>query len=83
MYQELIDELLKFTMENDLCFDYYFDDELKIYYFRFQDQAQTWAYCREVTQEQLDLFNGPIVCYALDIIETLRGKPFYESNKLD
>ena len=74
MHEELIYELLQFARRNNLRFDYNFDDKLKRYYFKFQNQERTWGYCREFTQEQLDLFAGPTVCFAYEIIETLKRK---------
>ena len=77
MHQELIDELLRFTLEHNLRFDYYLDDETKMYRFIFQNQERTWAFCREYSQAQLDLFNGPTVYFAYDIIDTLKNKVYF------
>ena len=73
-HQELIDELLRFAREHNLRLDYCFDDKNKLYRFVFQNQAQTWGFCREYSKELLDLFNGPTVYFAYDIIDTLRRK---------
>lgn len=77
MYQELIHELAKFAGENNLLFDHYFDEDQKTYYFKFQNQERTWIYGREIPMEQLELFTGPIVYFAQDIIDTLKRKTFF------
>lgn len=74
MHQELIDELLHFSARNGLRFDYDFDEKRKIYYFKFQNQERTWGYCRELTEELLDLFAGPTVYFAYEIINDLKSK---------
>lgn len=78
MHQELIDELLRFALSHNLRFDYHLDEKESLYHFIFQNQNQTWIYIREITTEQLDLFNGPTVYFAYDIINTLQRKPFFK-----
>lgn len=65
MHLELISELLAFARRNALRFNYWFDNERKVYTFRFQDQERTWGYFREVAQDRLDVS---------DIINTLKIK---------
>lgn len=72
MHQELIDELLKFSREHDLYFISDFDDTRKVYRFAFQNRARTCAYWREISQQQLDLFNGSTVYFANGIINDIQ-----------
>jgi hypothetical protein len=74
MHQELIDELLRFSLKNRLLFDYRFDEENGKYLFTFHDQAQTWGYRYQVTKEELDLCNGQSVYFAHKIIDTIRRR---------
>jgi hypothetical protein len=72
MHEEMIDELTRFARENKLQFHYWFDEETSNYYFTFYNQDRTWGYRREISEEQLDLFNGSTVYFAYDIINTIR-----------
>ena len=72
MHEAIIDELLSFAVRNGLRFDYGFDDKSKSYVFTLR--GQTWGYSREISQEQLELFNGPVVYFAHDIINRVKSK---------
>lgn len=71
MHQELIDRLMSFARHHNLQFDYGFDEKYSVYQFKFQNYDHTWVYTQEVSQEQLDLFNGPNEYFADGIIHNL------------
>ena len=74
MHEELIRELLSFASRNDLRFEYNFNEEIGVYFFKFQNQERWWGYRREISKEQLDSFSSSTVLIANDIIESLKKK---------
>lgn len=74
MHEEMIRILTSFATENNLRFDYYFDEVTRCYDFIFTDEERVWHYRFEEPEERLDMYAGSSVDYAHYVIRVLEEK---------
>lgn len=74
MHERMMRILTSFANNNNLRFDYYFDEVNRYYCFIFTDEERVWHYRFEESEERLDSYAGSSVDYAYYIIRVLKEK---------
>lgn len=74
MHSDFIMILLNFARKNNLRFSYDYNDTLRSWRFRFQDQERTWGFAREITEDCFDTYAGNTADHAYFLIETMKKK---------
>lgn len=73
MYSELIEELTRFALLNNMTFHYHLDKEIDIFELRFRSMDKTWTFVHYISAEELAFYNGSVLLLANQIIDKLKN----------
>lgn len=72
MHSELIEELTRFALLNNMTFNFRLDKEMNVYEFRFANREKTWTFVYHISAEELMFYNGPASLLVNQIIDKLK-----------